>query len=214
MPCDVSSIHGAFKLDRSLTMDSIPQKRCTKCGVEKPLTAFSLYKGEPRRQCRACMQVYNRRYYDRNTEKAKAYAKNWNEEHADHVKARKSQEYAKNKEYYTTKARAWYAANREHSIQRSLAYFRTEKGKIRNRLNTNKHRALERQGDVTPNELTELMQRQTRCAYCKKVFSDKLPATIDHVIPLSKGGPHTISNLVLACKPCNSRKHNNPIYLL
>lgn len=32
------------------------------------------------------------------------------------------------------------------------------------------------------------------------------PATIDHVIPISNGGTNALSNLVLACSKCNSRK--------
>jgi HNH endonuclease len=42
-----------------------------------------------------------------------------------------------------------------------------------------------------------------RCAYCGKP-SKRL--TIDHVIPLSQGGPHMVQNIVPACKPCNSGK--------
>lgn len=32
----------------------------------------------------------------------------------------------------------------------------------------------------------------------------------DHVIPLSKGGHHTASNVVPACGPCNSVKSDGP----
>jgi 5-methylcytosine-specific restriction endonuclease McrA len=35
--------------------------------------------------------------------------------------------------------------------------------------------------------------------------------TIDHVIPLSKGGTNWPANLRPACKSCNSRKHNKRI---
>jgi 5-methylcytosine-specific restriction endonuclease McrA len=41
------------------------------------------------------------------------------------------------------------------------------------------------------------------CAYCGK----KTRLTIDHVIPLAQGGGHTASNIVPACKSCNSKKH-------
>jgi 5-methylcytosine-specific restriction endonuclease McrA len=43
-----------------------------------------------------------------------------------------------------------------------------------------------------------------RCVYCNK--TGKL--TLDHVIPISRGGEHTKYNVVPACKSCNSKKHN------
>lgn len=43
---------------------------------------------------------------------------------------------------------------------------------------------------------------QFRCAYCNR----KRKLTRDHVIPLSKGGAHTLSNIVPACQSCNSSK--------
>ena len=43
------------------------------------------------------------------------------------------------------------------------------------------------------------------CQYCYKKFSDK-KLTIDHVVPLSKGGKHEWTNVVTACSVCNNRK--------
>lgn len=40
-----------------------------------------------------------------------------------------------------------------------------------------------------------------RCQYCGAAAE-----SIDHVIPRSKGGPHTWENVVAACRPCNVRK--------
>jgi 5-methylcytosine-specific restriction endonuclease McrA len=39
-------------------------------------------------------------------------------------------------------------------------------------------------------------------------WPDPLSASLDHVVPQSKGGPHTFSNVQLAHLSCNSRKHN------
>ena len=46
-----------------------------------------------------------------------------------------------------------------------------------------------------------------RCAYCGR-RSKQL--TIDHVIPLQRGGGHIPENLVPACRPCNSAKRDRP----
>lgn len=40
------------------------------------------------------------------------------------------------------------------------------------------------------------------CAYC----GDAWPTTIDHIIPVSKGGTSERSNLAPACRPCNMEK--------
>ena len=44
-----------------------------------------------------------------------------------------------------------------------------------------------------------------KCQYCSKQLNKK-EATIDHIIPKSKGGTNEWDNVVIACKPCNSRK--------
>ena len=42
-----------------------------------------------------------------------------------------------------------------------------------------------------------------RCQYCGAPAEN-----IDHVIPRSKGGPHSWDNVVAACRPCNARKQD------
>jgi len=49
------------------------------------------------------------------------------------------------------------------------------------------------------------------CAYCGRSVSktppcDALLATVDHIVPVSRGGPSSWANLVSACKECNNRK--------
>lgn len=47
-----------------------------------------------------------------------------------------------------------------------------------------------------------------RCQHCGESFpATKL--TADHVVPESKGGKKTFSNIVAACGPCNSRRGND-----
>lgn len=49
------------------------------------------------------------------------------------------------------------------------------------------------------------------CAYCGRSVSKTPPceallATVDHILPVSRGGPSSWTNLVSACKECNNRK--------
>lgn len=46
------------------------------------------------------------------------------------------------------------------------------------------------------------------CAYCDKT---DVPLEKDHIVPRSKGGSDRVSNLALACRPCNQRKNNRDV---
>lgn len=52
--------------------------------------------------------------------------------------------------------------------------------------------------------LPKRVLRQLRMASC--TYCGGPGGTVDHVIPLSRGGAHAEGNLVPACKPCNSSK--------
>jgi len=45
------------------------------------------------------------------------------------------------------------------------------------------------------------------CLYCEEEFS-KNELTMDHVVPLSRGGKTEWTNIVTACNPCNGKKGN------
>jgi len=46
------------------------------------------------------------------------------------------------------------------------------------------------------------MSQDQACAYCVT----RSGTTVDHVVPLSRGGTNFVGNLVPACRPCNSSK--------
>jgi 5-methylcytosine-specific restriction endonuclease McrA len=45
------------------------------------------------------------------------------------------------------------------------------------------------------------------CSYCLLKLPERY-ATIDHIVPTSRGGQNTWMNCTLSCKPCNARKDN------
>ena len=50
-----------------------------------------------------------------------------------------------------------------------------------------------------------VLKRDRACRYCGIPLT-KLTVTLDHVIPVSKGGTNDMDNLVASCKPCNHAK--------
>jgi 5-methylcytosine-specific restriction endonuclease McrA len=61
-------------------------------------------------------------------------------------------------------------------------------------------------GYEVKNYLLEKWSR--KCAYCD---AENVPLNIDHVIPRSRGGSDRVSNLTLACIPCNQAKGSLPV---
>ena len=55
---------------------------------------------------------------------------------------------------------------------------------------------------ISNSKRNKIKSKMKNCWYC----GDKYPKTIDHVIPTSNGGSDDLSNLVMACKKCNSSK--------
>jgi 5-methylcytosine-specific restriction endonuclease McrA len=51
------------------------------------------------------------------------------------------------------------------------------------------------------------LRDHNRCQYCGKKFSSS-ELSLDHVIPISRGGLSTWENVVCACLPCNVKKGN------
>ncbi len=52
-----------------------------------------------------------------------------------------------------------------------------------------------------------LLRDENRCQYCARRFHDS-DLTLDHVLPRSKGGNSSWTNVVAACKPCNQKKRD------
>jgi 5-methylcytosine-specific restriction endonuclease McrA len=61
----------------------------------------------------------------------------------------------------------------------------------------------ERQWKVPPVSRREVLRRDNHtCQYCGSTRH----LTLDHILPRSKGGPHTWDNVVTACEKCNAAK--------
>lgn len=63
------------------------------------------------------------------------------------------------------------------------------------------------QGELAGYEVREylLEKYKRKCCYCEKT---DIPLEIEHITPKSRGGSNRVSNLCLACRPCNQHKGN------
>jgi 5-methylcytosine-specific restriction endonuclease McrA len=66
------------------------------------------------------------------------------------------------------------------------------------------------QGELAGYEVREYLLEKwgRRCAYCN---AEHVPLQVEHVRPRDGGGTHRVSNLTLACGPCNQAKSNRPV---
>ncbi|MBV8078143.1 MAG: HNH endonuclease [Planctomycetaceae bacterium] len=66
------------------------------------------------------------------------------------------------------------------------------------------------QGTLAGYETREYLLEKFRrtCAYCGK---KDVPLQVEHIHPKSRGGSDRVSNLALACEPCNRRKGDKPV---
>lgn len=66
------------------------------------------------------------------------------------------------------------------------------------------------QGELAGYEVREyLLEKWHRtCAYCGK---KDVPLQVEHIQPKANGGSNRVSNLTLACQPCNQKKGSRPI---
>lgn len=66
------------------------------------------------------------------------------------------------------------------------------------------------QGELLGYEVREyLLEKWGRaCVYCKK---SGIPLEVEHIVPKSKGGSNRVSNLTIACSPCNLKKGNHSL---
>ena len=158
-------------------------KTCRRCHQLKPLDQFrpvKQNKNRPHSWCRLCCSSYRKEQWK------KRYS-------VEEFRIKHRESSAKWRRDHPDKTMDWHRRN----WTRVLFYGAKRRALIR---------GLQKR-DFTYEQWICLIEKTGgRCVYCGEV---KL-LTVDHIIPISKGGQHTRSNIAPACKSCNSRKKDGP----
>jgi 5-methylcytosine-specific restriction endonuclease McrA len=116
---------------------------------------------------------------------------------------RMSRLYRADPEKYRVRSRANYAANPEAWKAKTRDYERRNPFKVRawHRLKKHKHVP----GCFTGDDLIAQYEAQDGHCLCGQNLTDDW--TIDHIVPISRGGDHWPANIQLLCSSCNTSKH-------
>ena len=162
-------------------------------------------------------------YREENKEKISETKKLWRLKNAEIVKAKKKEYYEKNKEYIKTTTLKYYHNNKEAIAQRRNGINRkpyTDEQRSAKAAAARRRRA--RKLSLPNENYTEQMVISlygSRCHLCHQEIDLSAPRRsgqdgwekglhIDHVIPISLGGPDTLDNVRPSHGYCNTSKGN------
>jgi 5-methylcytosine-specific restriction endonuclease McrA len=129
------------------------------------------------------------------------------------IKARQRAYYAANREAIKARQRAWRETNKKKIREINRAYYAANPDKVRQRVDRRKAR--QKGARVERVYRRRVFERDGwRCGICggKTLKKAKHPhpkaPVLDHIIPLSKGGEHSMRNVQCAHHRCNAAKRD------
>ncbi len=148
-------------------------------------------------------------YRAANREKVRASYEAWKQSHPGVEKARARAWYQANKSKVACQRKKRYRDNAERVKAQGKRYY-TENPHVFSKARA-KRRALEANASIENLEEIARWEKEWRkkdcvkCHWCCGEFPGRI-CHAGHVVPLSKGGAHAISNLVASCPHCNLSK--------
>ena len=167
-----------------------------------------------RQKNREKTKEYEKAYREANKEKIAKDKKLWREKNQERNKEVTKQWRENNKEKFAGMKKKWNEENREKIKQTAKIYRHSNRGVCRITYSNRQNRlTLQRDNSMTKEIVAELFQKAKLCPYCGIKMLEKSATkgelkSLDHLIPISKGGLHAVHNVVICCHRCNTKKNN------
>lgn len=114
--------------------------------------------------------------------------------------------YEKNKAVILERQAKFYVENKERLGKRNALWKKTNPEQSRRQSSIRRAKLRASSGDHTVTEIRRLLVRQKNaCAVCRCDIGKK-KHTVDHIVPLARGGSNAIENIQLLCATCNKQK--------
>ena len=187
-------------------------KRCTCCEQEKPTSEFGKCSKLPdglNIYCLECNRAKSKAWREANRDRNNKLQRERYHSDIENTRAKKREEAKRNRKQRT----AYAAKRRSENYEKVINIERAsrERNKEKNRPAKNARQRVRNriiQGKIfviTDKDLRRLYSQP--CAFCGTMEN----LSIDHIIPLSRGGSHSIGNMMTLCRSCNASKNARTI---
>lgn len=183
-------------------------KTCADCNETKSLDEFprhKKYKDGHSHICNVCNRIRASHWQKDNPERYKERQRAFSESGKKSESAKR--ERVKHRESYLARAKAWVTNNPKRHQEHVRAWLKRNPSKVKT-YQENRRGRVASAGEYTHAEWESLCDFYGHICLCCR---ESKPLTVDHVVPLSKGGRNTIDNLQPLCASCNSRKNQKII---
>lgn len=176
-------------------------------------------------QCRVCAKKYreaNKNNVTKYKSSSKEYKKEYYKNNKNKINEIRRNNYSlANKEDIKITNRKRYLKHRHKILQKNSLYYLDNAVNIKRKQrewrsknilsillrNRKRQSLLKARSNISTNEIEQLLLKaNNECLYCNIPVFKRVNLHLDHKVPLSRGGNHSIENIAISCDKCNLKK--------